>query len=161
MDFILKIKPHHFLDYLYDLATDNRHDEPNPWSNRNGELCRDFMDGKVKKIIFTPDVDDICRPCKKLENGKDCTDFFDEETTKHYGYHFKKDFNYNLDIKLNAVLPDVFTFEKEQDILDVLNKLKVYLTNDIINLYLWKRSERERNTFLGIDRAIKIYRNNN
>ena len=159
MDFVLKIKPHHFLDYLYDLATDNRHDEPNPWENRNGELCRDFMDGKVNKIVFTPDVDDICKPCKKLKNDKDCTDFFDEETTKYYGYHFKKDFNYNLDIKLNAALPDIFVFEKEQNILDVLKNLKLYLTNEIINLYLWKRPEREKNTFLGIDKAIEIYRN--
>jgi len=35
---ILKIKPHHFLDFLYDLAVDNRHDEPNPNENNNGKL---------------------------------------------------------------------------------------------------------------------------
>ena len=161
MEFTLKIKPHHLLDYLYDLAVNNRHDEPNPLGNKNGELCRNFMDGKVTKIIFTPGVDDICKPCKKLENGGKCTDIFDDETTKYYGYRFKQDFNYQLDIKLNAALPDVFVFEKEQDILTVLEKLKLYLTNDIINLYLWKRPEREKNTFSGIEKALIIYRNNN
>ena len=161
MDFVLKIKPHHFLDYLYDLAINNRHDEPNPYENRNGELCRDFMDGKLNKIVFTPGVDDICKPCKKLQNGIFCTDLFDNATTLAYGTNSKNDFNYNLDIKLNAALPDIFVFEKEQNILEVLEKLKDYLTNEIINLYLWKRPERERNTFLGIDKAIGIYRSNN
>ena len=161
MDYILKIKPHHLLDYLYDLAINNRHDEPNITGSRNGELCRDFMDGKVDKIIFTPFVDDICKPCKKLENGVKCTDIFDDETTKYYGYRSKHDFNYQLDIKLNEALPNVFVFEKEQDISEVLEQLKRYLTNDIINLYLWKRPDREKNTFSGIEKALTIYRNNN
>lgn len=158
MAFVLKIKPHHFLDYLYDLAINNRHKEDNPWGNRNGELCRDFIDGKIDKIVFTPDVDDICKPCKKLKNQRDCTDFFDDETAKHYGFKYKKDFNYQLDLKLNAALPNVFKFDQEQDILDVLKQLKLYLTNSIINYYLWKRPERERNTFIGIDKAIEIYK---
>ena len=48
-DYIL-IKPHHFLDFLYDLAINDRHNEPNLSGNANGELCRAFMDGKLAKI---------------------------------------------------------------------------------------------------------------
>ncbi len=155
---ILKIKPHHFLDFLYDLAIDNRHDEPNPYKNDNGRLCRAFIDGKITRIVFTPFVDDICRPCKKLIGGNGCIDYFDDVTTSCYGFRYKNDFNYQLDIKLNAALPSVFIFDVEQDMIDVLKALKEKLTNEIINLYLWKRSEREKNTFLGIEKAITVYK---
>lgn len=154
---ILKIKPHHFLDFLYDLATDNRHDEPNPNESDNGRLCCGFIDGKFARIVFTPFVDDICRPCNKLIDGKRCIDHFDDVTTMYYGFRYKNDFNYHLDIELHAALPSVFLFNVEQDMIDVLISLKEKLTNDIINLYLWKRSEREKNTFLGIEKAIAIY----
>ena len=77
-DYFVRIKPHHFLDYLYDLGIDYRHEgEGNPNGNKNAELCQDFIDGKVDKIKFTPFVDDICRPCKKLADGKRCVDFFE------------------------------------------------------------------------------------
>lgn len=154
--FTLLIKPHHFLDYLYDLSIDNRHDEPNPNGNANGELCCAFMDGRISTIIFTPDVDDICRPCKCLIDNK-CIQMFDDVTALNYGFRNKGDFNYNLDIKLNKALPDIFVFHKEQRIIDVLIRLKEHLTDEIINLYLWKRPEREKNTFLGIKKAIDIY----
>ena len=152
-----KIKPHHFLDFLYDLAVNNRHEEPNPNANRNGELCRFFIDGKLTKIIFTPEVDDICKPCKSLVNGQKCNQFFDDETTAYYGFRYKNDFNYQLDIKLNKALPHVFIFDEEQQMIDVLKKLDKHLTEDIINLYLWKRDERIKNTYDGIKKAIKIY----
>lgn len=155
---VLKIKPHHFLDFLYDLAVDNRHDEPNPYKNNNGRLCRDFIDGKLTRIEFTPFVDDICKPCKKLLGGNRCIDYFDEATTLTYGFRYKNDFNYQLDIKLNVALPSVFKFDVEQDMIAVLNALKERLTNEIINLYLWKRPEREKNTFLGIEKAIILYK---
>ena len=154
---ILKIKPHHFLDFLYDLAINNRHDEENPNGNRNGELCRDFMDGKLTKIIFTPFVDDICAPCNQLKENR-CIQSFDDETTKNYGFRFKNDFNYDLDLKLNKALPDIFVFDKVQDTINVLTLLNEKLTDEIINLYLWKREERAKNTFIGINRAIKIYK---
>ena len=153
----LLIKPHHFLDFLYDLATNNRHDEPNPTGNANGELCRAFMDGNFSKITFTPLVDDICRPCNQLDKAQRCIQPFDDETTQYYGFRYKQDFNYNLDIKFNEVLPDIFIFDKEQNMIDVLKALQESLTNEIINLYLWKRPEREKNTFLGIKKAIEIY----
>ena len=153
----LKIKPHHLLDYLYDVAINNRHNEPNPAGNANGKLCRDFMDGKFDKIIFTPFLDDICEPCKFLVENK-CIQTFDDETTKNYGFRNKNDFNYQLDIKLNTALPDVFRFEVEQDIIDVLKKLKEKLSAEIINLYLWQRENRVKNTFIGIDKAIDIYK---
>lgn len=154
---ILKIKPHHFLDFLYDLAINNRHDEENPNGNRNGELCRDFMDGKLTKIIFTPFVDDICAPCNQLKENR-CIQSFDDETTKNYGFRFKNDFNYDLDLKLNKALPDIFVFDKVQDTINVLTLLNEKLTDEIINLYLWKREERAKNTFIGINKAIKIYK---
>jgi len=44
-------------------------------------------------------VDDICSPCKKLLGGNRCIDYFDEETTLAYGFRYKNDFNYQLDIK--------------------------------------------------------------
>lgn len=154
----LTIKPHHFLDYLYDLGIDNRHEEPNPNGNANGELCRAFMDGKVKKIIFTPLVDDICRPCSQLVKEK-CIQYFDDETTYSYGFKYKNDFNYYTDLLLNNTLPKIFIFDKEQKILDVLLELEKHLTEEIINLYLWKRPDRVKNTFLGIKKAIEIYKN--
>ncbi len=155
---ILKIKPHHFLDFLYDLAIDNRHNEPNPYNNNNGSLCRDFIDGKFTRIVFTPFVDDICRPCKKLIGGNRCIDYYDDATTLCYGFRYKNDFNYHADTKLNAALPSVFMFDVEQDMIDVLKALKERLTNEIINLYLWKRPEREKNTFVGIEKAIAHYK---
>ena len=151
------IKPHHFLDYLYDMAIDNRHDEPNIFGNNNGELCRQFIDGKLKKIKFTPFVDDICGPCKKLVDGKMCTDYFDDETTLYYGFRYKNDFNYQLDIKLNAALPEVFDFDKEWDTFDLLCALGKGLTAEIINLYLWQRPDRVGKTFEGIEKGKKIY----
>ena len=153
----LKIKPHHFLDYLYDLGINNRHDEPNPNGNANGEFCRAFMDGKIDKIMFTPLVDDICKPCNQLIENR-CIQSFDDETTKYYGFRYKDDFNYNLDLKLNKALPEIFIFDKEQNILDLLLKLENNLTEEITNLYLWKRPERIKNTFLGIKKAIEIYK---
>ena len=156
-DFIL-IKPHHFLDYLYDLAINNRHEEPNPNGNANGELCCAFMDGKLRRISFTPFVDDICRPCNQLDAKNKCIQFFDDETTKAYGTRYKQDFNYQLDIKLNKALPDIFIFDKEQAIIDVLEMIKSKLTSEIISLYLWQRPDRVKNTFIGIEKAIEIYK---
>ena len=156
-NFIL-IKPHHFLDYLYDLAISNRHDEPNPNGNANGELCRAFMDGKLQRIAFTPFVDDICRPCNQLDANQKCIQWFDDETTKAYGMRYKQDFNYQLDIKLNKALPEIFVFDKEQSMIDILKMLEADLTDEIIGLYLWKRPDRVKNTFIGIEKAIEIYK---
>ena len=152
------IKPHHFLDYLYDLAINNRHDEPNMFGNNNGELCRKFIDGNMRKIKFTPFVDDICSPCKKLSEEKRCTDYFNDETTLFYGFRYKNDFNYQLDIKLNATLPEIFRFDKEQDMYDVLCALEKNLTEEIINLYLWQRPNRTEKTFEGIRKGKEIYK---
>ena len=157
MSNVYNIKPHHFLDFLYDLAVNNRHDEPNPNENRNGELCRLFIDGGLEEIIFTPNVDDICKPCKSLVDGKRCNQFFDDETTTYYGFRYKNDFNYQLDIKLHEALPIIFRFDMQQKMIDVLTGLKEQLNDDIINLYLWKREARVKNTYLGIEKAIKIY----
>ena len=154
---VLLIKPHHFLDFLYDLAINNRHDEPNPNENANGELCRAFMDGEFKTIIFTPFVDDICRPCKCLINGETCNQSFDEKTSKKYGIKSKNDFNYQLDIKLNAALPHIFVFHQEQNIINVLELLNKNLNDETINLYPWDLPNRVQNTYLGINKAIKIY----
>ncbi|MBO7525755.1 MAG: hypothetical protein J6T42_03040 [Clostridia bacterium] len=153
------IKPHHFLDYLYDLGIDYRHDdEINVNGNNNAELCRAFFDGKIKKIKFTPFVDDICRPCKKLVDGKRCSDFFDDETTLFYGFRYKNDFNYQLDLKLNEALPQIFCFDKIWNTFEVLCELEKDLTGDIIELYKWERRDRVKNTLIGIKKAMNIYK---
>lgn len=154
----LLIKPHHFLDFLYDLGVNNRHDEPNTSGNANSELCLAFMDGEIKKITFTPFIDDICRPCNQLNKNKECIQTFDDKTSKSYGFRYKNDFNYDLDLKLNKALPNIFLFDKEQNTIDVLIALLNNLSDEIINLYLWKRPKREKNTFLGIKKAIDIYK---
>ena len=152
------IKPHHFLDYLYDLGIGYRHeDEENVYGSKNAELCRVFSDGKMKNIKYTPFVDDICRPCKKLVDGERCSDCFDDETARLYGIRYKHDFNFQLDMKLNEALPHIFCFDKVWDMFDVLCKLETGLTDKIIDLYKWKRPERVEKTFSGIKAGKKIY----
>ena len=151
------IKPHHFLDFLYDLAVCDRHDEENLSGNNNALLSRKFSDGEMKKIKFTPFVDDVCRPCNKLIDGVRCIDYFDDETTLNYGFRYKNDFNYQLDLKLNRALPKIFCFDKTQNMFDVLTALEKNLTSEIIDLYLWKRSNRVENTFKGINKAKVFY----
>lgn len=152
------IKPHHFLDYLYDMAVNERHEtEENKFGNDNGLLCRMFMDGQMPKIKFTPFVDDICYPCSKLVDHKRCTDFFDDETTLYYGFRYKNDFNYQLDLKLHRALPDIYDFDRVWDMAEVLELLKANLTGEIIGWYLWDRPQRVENTFIGIDKALAVY----
>lgn len=152
------IKPHHFLDFLYDLAIDYRHEgEEKFFTNYNAQLCRMFFDGKMTKVKFTPFVDDICYPCDKLADHKRCTDYFDDETTLFYGFRYKNDFNYQLDLKINAALPHVFDFDRVFDMSELLPLLKNNLTNEVIEYYLWKRKNRDEYTFVGIDKAISIY----
>ena len=155
----LLIKPHHLLDYLYDLAINYTHEgEVNNYGSNNGVLCLAFIKGLTFKVKFTPYVDDICAPCKNLIDGNRCVDFFDDETTKNYGFRYKNDFNYQLDIKLNKALPDLFNFNEIQNMVDVLFRMKETLTEEIVDLYLWKRPDRYKNTYLGINKAIEIYK---
>ena len=152
------IKPHHFLDYLYELGIGYRHeDEENVYGSNNARLCCVFSDGNMKRIKFTPFVDDICRPCKKLADGKRCVDYFDDETTLFYGFRYKNDFNYQLDMKLNEALPEIFDFDKVWDTADLLSELEKRLTSDIIGLYKWQRPERAKKTFEGIKKAKELY----
>ena len=151
------IKPHHFLDYLYDLGIGYLHeDEVNVNGNANKELCKKFSDGEMKSIGFTPFVDDIC-PCKKLAEGKRCTDHFDDETTLYYGFRYKNDFNYQLDLKLNAALPEAFCFDRVWDMGDLLSRLEECLTDNVIELYKWQRPERVKYTYEGIKKGKTIY----
>lgn len=152
------IKPHHLLDFLYDLAINYTHEgEENPYGSNNGVLCLLFIKGFLKKIKFTPNTDDICKPCKNLLNGELCLDKFDDKTTELYGYRSKHEFNYNLDIKLNNCLPHIFRFDIEQNMIDVLHLLENCLTKSIVDLYLWERPERYKKTTEGIVRAIETY----
>lgn len=153
------IKPHHLLDYLYDLAVDFDHEhEVNYTGSNNGILCIAFCKGQIRKIKFTPFVDDICKPCKNLLNDKKCSDTFDEATTKAYGTISKHEFNYQLDMKLNAALPKLFQFDEVKNTIDVLYELQKYLTEEIVDLYLWKRPSRYKNTLKGIAKAIELYK---
>ena len=153
------LKPHHFLDWLYDLAVNFDHEhEVNYYGSNNGILCIAFSKGEMKKIKFTPYVDDICKPCKNLINEKRCSDTFDEETTKAYGTSSKHEFNYNLDMKLNAALPKIFQFEEAKNTIEILRELEKHLTQEIIDLYLWKRPDRYKLTLKGIAKAIELYK---
>ncbi|MCQ3035311.1 MAG: hypothetical protein MJ248_03750 [Bacilli bacterium] len=155
-EFIL-IKPHHLLDYLYDLAIDYDHEgEVNVYGSYNGVLCQAFFQGLIKRIKFTPYIDDICKPCKNIVNGR-CIDTFDDTTTKLYGQRYKNEFNYELDIKLNSALPNLFKFNEAQNMLDILKEMQKVITEDIVNLYLWKRPDRYKKTLEGIAKAIEIY----
>lgn len=114
-----------------------------------------FKKGSFKKIKFTPGIDDICKPCKNLKDGY-CLDVFDKETTRRYNTNSKHKFNYNLDIKLNSKLPDIFVFDEVQSLYDVLIMLKTCLTKEIISVYLWERPKRSEMTFIGIEKALQI-----
>jgi len=151
------LKPHHFLDYLYELSLHNEMTDSNIYGNNNSSLFKLFADGELTKIKFTKYVDDICYPCNKLKDNR-CQDVFDEQTAKYYQTEFKNDFNYDLDVKLNNALPAVFNFDKVNDTIDILSALKHALTSEIIDLYKWKRPDRIQNTLIGIDKAIKIYK---
>ena len=151
------IKPHHFLDYLYEIALHDEMEDSGITGSNNASLFKVFSSGKLTRIKFTPFVDEICRPCKLIISGK-CQDFFDEATTIRYGTNSKNEFNYKLDIKLNKALPNVFQFDTPQDMKDVLLLLKENLTNEIIGYYLWERPNRNELTFVGIDKALTIYR---
>lgn len=153
-DKYLTIKPHHFLDFLYDLGSNFIYEGENVYGNNNALLSEMFKRGCFKNIKFTPGVDDICKPCKNLKNGY-CLDVFDEETTKKYNTNSKHEFNYALDIRLNKELPDIFIFDKVQSLYDVLIKLIASLTKEIISLYLWERPNRVEMTFIGIENALQ------
>jgi len=154
------IKPHHFLDLLYDFSVNDRHiGEINNFGNNNAFLSNCLQDGEFTTVIFTPFVDDICSPCKNLVEGGRCIDYFDDETTLYYGFRYKNDFNYQLDLKLNKALPNIFCFDKSWNILDLLYALKDNLKDEIIELYKWNRENRNENTFIGINKAIELYKN--
>ena len=41
--------------------------------------------------------------------------------------------------------------------LDILKEMQKVITEDIVNLYLWKRPDRYKKTLEGIAKAIEIY----
>lgn len=65
----------------------------------------------------------------------------------------KYDYNMKLDMTFVQVLPEVFSFDKEQNIDNVLELLKEKLTPDII-LMNWPRANRVELTLQGLDMVI-------
>ena len=147
-------KPHHFLDFLYEMAENGGYfDTYSPYGHVMGYYGNLLSDGKIDTIAFTTGADDACRPCRKLADGI-CTDVFPTAVADRYGTARKYDYNMKLDLALVQALPCVFTCEQEQDIDTVYAMLQEKLTPEII-LLNWPRDNRVELTLRGLAMAIK------
>ena len=152
------LKPHHFLDLICDMAANNGVFEYiSPYGHAMRTYGNLLSAGDIDSVTFTPGADDVCKPCKMLVDGI-CTDVFTEEVAKSYGMDRKYDYNMKLDMTFVQVLPEVFSFDKERSIDDVLELLKEKLTPDII-LMNWPRANRVELTLKGLDMVIKARKN--
>ena len=69
-------KPHHFLDFLYEMAENNGVFELfSPYGHVMGHYGNLLAAGKIDTVSFTAGADDPCKPCQKLREGI-CTDIF-------------------------------------------------------------------------------------
>lgn len=151
-------KPHHFLDFLYEIAENNGvFSEVSPSGHLMGCFGNLLAAGKIDTVTFTSGADDPCKPCCKLKDGI-CTDRFDAATTARYGTDSKYEFNKALDLLFAETLPDIFSFDRERSIDDVYAYLLAHLTPEII-LKNWPRDNRAELTMQGLAMAIKA-RNN-
>ena len=147
-------KPHHFLDYLHEIAENDGVFYPiSPSGNAWGKYGNLLSVGKIDKVIFTTGADDPCRPCQKLKDGI-CTDVFSEEVAAQYGVDRKYDYNLRMDLAFIEVLPEVFAPGTEQIIDDIYALLKDKLTPEII-LMNWPRKNRVDMTLKGLEMAIQ------
>ena len=147
-------KPHHFLDYLYEIAENNGSFYPvSPSGNAWGTYGNLLSSGNIDTVTFTSGADDPCGPCQKLKDGI-CTDIFTDEIAALYGVGHKYDYNMRIDLAFIERLPEVFSLDTERSIDEVYALLKEKLTPSII-LMNWPRKNRLEMTLKGLDMAIQ------
>lgn len=147
-------KPHHFLDFLYEIAENGGvFETEHPYGHIMGYYGNLLSTGQIDTVTFTTAADDPCMPCKNLLNGI-CMDVFSKEEAELYGFARKFDNSMKLDTDIERALPCVFSFDCKRSIDDVYALLKEKLTQDII-LLNWPRENRVELTYRGLDMAIK------
>ena len=147
-------KPHHFLDFLYEIAENNGvFSEESPSGHLMGYYGNLLAAGKIDTVTFSSGADDSCKPCRKLKDGI-CTDRFDAATTARYGTDSKYEYNKSVDLLFAQTLPDIFSFDREQNIDDVYAYLQEHLTPEII-LQNWPRDRRAELTMQGLAMAME------
>ena len=152
----ITVKPHHFLDYIYEMAAYNGEINPVMANGSNyGYIGTLIAAGKIDRVSFTTGADDPCRNCRKLVDGI-CTDEFTtpEAIEFNKGFTRKYDYNMKMDTDLVQVLPEVFALGQERSIDEVYALLQEKLTPEII-LLNWDRENRVALTFRGIEMAIE------
>ena len=146
-------KPHHFLDFLYEMAENGgTFETEHPYGHIMGYYGNLLSAGKIDSVTFTTAADDPCKPCKNLVDGI-CMDVFSREEAELYGFARKYDNSMKLDTDIERALPEVFSFEKERSIDEVYALLQEKLTPDII-LLNWPRENRVELTYHGLKMAI-------
>ena len=150
------IKPHHFLDYMYEMAAYQGKFDPVMASGASyGYYGTLIADGKIDTVTFTTGADDPCQKCRNLVDGI-CQDKFvtPEVIAANRGYTRKYDYNLRMDMDLIAALPEVFAQNQERSIDEIYRMLQEKLTPEII-LLNWDREKRVELTFRGLEMAIK------
>lgn len=150
------IKPHHFLDYMYEMAAYNGQINPVMANGSDyGYFGTLIAAGKIDSVSFTTGADDPCSNCRNLLDGI-CQDQFitPEAITFNKGFTRKYDYNMKMDTDLVAALPEVFSLDKERSIDEIYIMLQKKLTPEII-LLNWDRENRVELTFRGIEMAIQ------
>ena len=72
----ITVKPHHFLDYIYEMAAYNGEINPVMASGSNyGYIGTLIAAGKIDSVSFTTGADDPCSNCRNLLDGI-CQDQF-------------------------------------------------------------------------------------
>ena len=146
-------KPHHFLDFLYEMAENGgTFETEHPYGHIMGYYGNLLSAGKIDSVTFTTAADDPCKPCKNLVDGI-CMDVFSKAEAELYGFARKYDNSMKLDTDIERALPDVFAFETERNIDHIYGMLKEKLTPEII-LLNWPRPNRVELTFKGLEMAI-------
>ena len=146
-------KPHHFLDFLYEMAeNDGTFETEHPYGHIMGYYGNLLSAGKIDSVTFTTAADDPCKPCKNLVDGI-CMDVFSKEEAELYGFARKYDNSMKLDTDIERAFPEAFSFEKERSIDQVYALLKEKLTPQII-LLNWPRENRVELTYHGLEMAI-------
>ena len=150
------IKPHHFLDYMYEMAAYNGEFNPIMANGSDyGYYGTLIAAGKIDTVTFTSGADDPCQYCRNLTDGI-CRDEFTtpEAIAFNKGYTRKYDYNLKMDTDLVEALPVAFSLGQERSIDEIYAMLQEKLTPEII-LLNWDRENRVELTFKGIEMAIQ------
>ncbi len=85
---VLRIRPHHFLDIIRDFGAGVVHEPYLPYGHNVHLVAAWLRDGHDIMLEIVIGVDEICRPCRKLVEGR-CTD----TTVKQGRKISKQDYN--------------------------------------------------------------------